>query len=113
MTYSKYRAKKVTIDGIRFDSKREARRYLTLKSMQDAGEISGLELQKPYLLIPPQKDPDTGKTLERACKYKADFVYKTKDGQEIVEDVKGKRLPEYIIKRKLMLKVHGIRIREV
>ncbi len=113
MTYSKYHAKKVIVDGIRFDSKREARRYLTLKAAQDAGEISDLQLQKPYLLIPAQKDPDTGKTIERACKYKADFVYKTSNGEEIVEDVKGKRLPEYIIKRKLMLQVHGIRIREV
>ncbi len=113
MSYSKYRAKKVTIDGIRFDSKREARRYLTLKAAQDAGEISDLQLQKPYLLIPAQKDPDTGKTIERACKYKADFVYKDVDGKEIVEDVKGKKLPEYVIKRKLMLKVHGIRIREI
>ncbi len=113
MTYSKYHAKKVIIDGIKFDSKKEAGRYITLKEKAAAGEIYDLELQKEFLLIPSQKDPKTGKTIERPVKYRADFVYKTAAGEEIVEDVKGKKLPEYIIKRKLMLKVHGIRIHEI
>ena len=113
MSYSKYHAKKTTVDGIVFDSKREAKRYLTLKEKQEKGEITDLEMQKEYLLIPSQKDKKTGKTIERPVKYRADFVYKTADGKEVVEDVKGKRLAEYIIKRKLMLWIHGIKIEEI
>lgn len=105
-TVSKYRAKKVQVDGITFDSKREARRYCELKLLERAGEIHSLELQKRYELIPKQ-----GK--ERAVHYIADFVYRDSKGAEIVEDTKGVRTPEYVIKRKLMLWVHGVAIREV
>ena len=106
MNQSKYRARKVTFDGITFDSKREANRFMELRLLLRAGEISDLELQKKYQLIPKQ-----GK--ERAVHYVADFVYKDKTGKTIVEDTKGMRTREYIIKRKLMLWVHGISIREV
>lgn len=106
----KYRNKKVTIDGIVFDSKREAKRYAELKLLEKAGQIQGLELQKEYVLIPSQKV--NGKVAERAVKYKADFVY-TENGKTVVEDTKGVRTKDYIIKRKLLLYVHGIRIKEI
>lgn len=106
----KYRNKKVTIDGIVFDSKREAKRYTELKLLEKAGQIQGLELQKEYVLIPSQKI--NGRVAERAVKYKADFVY-TENGKTIVEDTKGMRTKDYIIKRKLMLYVHGVKIKEI
>lgn len=74
------------------------------------GVISDLKMQVPFELIPSQKRD--GKTVERPVKYIADFVY-TQDGETIVEDAKGMRTKEYIIKRKLMLMRYGIRIREV
>lgn len=108
--YNKYGAQKVTIDGITFDSKKEANRYLELKLLLRAGQIKNLELQKEYTLIPALKVD--GKLAERACKYKADFVYE-ENGETVVEDTKGYRTPEYKIKRKLMLFIHNIRIREI
>lgn len=101
-------------------SAKEHRRASELKLWQRAGVISDLREQVPYELIPAQygecgKD-SKGKTvrvlIERPCRYIADFVYEM-DGQTVVEDTKGFRTPEYIIKRKLMLAVHGIRIREI
>ena len=115
-TKNKYSAKKVTVDGIQFDSKKEANRYCELKLLERCGAITDLELQKEFLLIPAQKI--NGKVVERAVKYKADFVYK-ENGKIIVEDVKGYRDPssagyaKFVLKRKLMLYVHGIRVREV
>lgn len=117
----KYGSKKVRIDGIVFDSKKEAARYCELKLLQRAGKIKNLELQKTFELIPAQREPDTigkrggvkkGKVIEKAVKYVADFVY-TENGRTIVEDTKGFRTKDYIIKRKLMLYVHGIKIREL
>ena len=107
---SKYGNKNVVVDGIQFDSKREARRYLDLKAMEIAGLIQNLRLQVKYELIPAQRID--GKVVERSCDYVADFVY-DQNGEAIVEDTKGHRTKDYIIKRKLMLHVHGIRIREV
>ena len=107
----KFGNKKVIVDEMIFDSKKEARRYMELKILQQAGEISGLECQKIFELIPKQVD-ENGKCIERECRYIADFVY-LKDGEMIVEDTKGYKTPDYIIKRKLMLKVHGIRVREI
>ena len=109
---SKYRNKITEVDGIRFDSKREAVRWCELVMLQKAHIISDLRRQVPFTLIPVQKDKDTGKVIEREVKYVADFVY-TMDGKTVVEDTKGMKTPEYIIKRKLMLKEHGIRIEEV
>ena len=119
---NKYGADKVVVDGIRFDSKREARRYQELFLLLKAGEISDLRMQVKYQLIPAQREPDRigpkggrkpGKVIEKEVNYVADFVYKDKDGNEIVEDTKGFRTKEYIIKRKLALYLLGIRIREV
>lgn len=102
---------------------REARRYSELKLMERAGEIYDLQLQKKYILVPTQREPDTvgarggvkkGKVIEREVAYYADFYYKkTGSNEEIVEDTKGIKTKEYVIKRKLMLYIHGIRIREV
>lgn len=116
---NKYNAQKVAVilpDGTEhtFDSAKEHRRYEELMIMQRAGEISGLEIQVPYELIPKQK-LSSGKT-ERPVSYIADFVYQ-KDGQTVVEDVKGYRKGQaysvFVIKRKLMKYVHGIEITEI
>ena len=106
----KYHNRRVTVDGKTFDSKKEAQRYRELSLLQRAGIIRDLELQKQYELIPAQRIG--AKIVERAVKYKADFVYK-ENGETVVEDTKGVKTKDYIIKRKLMLWVHGISIREV
>lgn len=104
---SKYHNQKTkTIDGIEHDSKKEASRWMELQMLQRAGEISCLQRQVPFELIPKQEG-------ERACIYKADFVYKDKNGKTIVEDAKGVRTDVYKIKKKLMLWVHKIKIHEV
>ena len=120
---TKYGNRKVTVNGITYDSKKEARRAQELFALQAAGEIRCLNRQVPFELVPAQREPDLtgpkggkikGKTIERAVVYIADFCYQDiKTGETIVEDTKGMRTPEYIIKRKLMLWVHGIRIKEI
>lgn len=123
---NKYNAKKVSVDGIEFDSKKEAKRYQELLLLQKAGEIYMLERQKVYELLPAQREPDTvgkrggvikGKLLERAVEYVADFVYTDKNGKTVVEDVKGFReggaYAVFVLKRKLMLYRYGIKIIEV
>lgn len=118
---NKYHAKKAVVDGITFDSVKEAKRYRALKEKAEMGQITSLQRQVKFVLIPAQREPDQigprggkkpGKLLERECAYIADFVY-TENGQQVVEDTKGMRLSDYIIKRKLMLWVHGIRIKEI
>lgn len=117
----KYHSKKVRYQGMIFDSKKECYRYIELKKQEAAGLISNLERQKSFELIPVQREPSTitkrgkekqGKVIERAVNYLADFVY-IKDGKTIVEDTKGFKTTDYIIKRKLMLYIHGIRIKEI
>lgn len=88
----KYNNKKTTVNKQTFDSKREARRFLQLKSLEKAGEIFDLQCQVKFELIPKQDG-------ERACNYIADFVYKNADGTVFVEDVKGKQTPVYKIKK--------------
>ena len=116
--YNKFHAKRVGCQA----SKKEQYRAEQLKLMQKAGVISNLREQVPYALIPAQYGEcgrsfmghTTRVLLERSCKYIADFVYTDcKTGQTIVEDTKGMRTREYVIKRKLMLYLHGIRIKEV
>lgn len=106
---TKYRNKKAVVDGITFDSRKEARRYKELLLLERAGAITNLQMQVKYVLIPSQRID--GKVVERECAYKADFVYQ-ENGETVVEDTKGFKTKDYIIKRKLMLYVHGIRIRE-
>lgn len=110
--WTKYNNTKITVDGQTFDSKKEARRYQELLLLEKAGEIYDLRRQVKFKLIPTQRDEVTGEVVERECSYKADFVYE-EVGETVVEDVKGFRTKEYIIKRKLMLYQYGIRIREV
>jgi hypothetical protein len=94
-----------------YDSRKEHRRANELRLMQRAGLISDLREQVSYELIPAQRGAD-GKVIERACSYVADFVYTDRDGNTVVEDTKGVRTDVYVIKRKLMLQVYGIRITE-
>lgn len=123
---NKYLNKKIEVDGIEFASKKEARRYQDLVLLLKSGEITDLQLQVPYELIPAQKEPDTigpkggikpGKTIERSVVYIADFVYKDKFGRTVVEDVKGYKFGEayrlFKLKKKLFLWRFGISIREV
>lgn len=110
-TRAKYGNKKTTVDGKVFDSKKEAMRYIELREMQKAGKIYGLECQKVFELIPKQRD-ENGKAV-RNCEYIADFVYQDKDGKTVVEDTKGFRTKDYIIKRKLMLHIYGITVTEL
>jgi hypothetical protein len=107
---NKYHNKKVTYNGIAFASKKEARRYSELLLLERAGAITDLQMQVPFVLIPSQRI--NGKVVERECKYIADFVY-IENGKKVVEDTKGMKTDKYIIKRKLMLYVHGIRIKEI
>lgn len=122
---NKYGNKKVYVDGKVFDSVKEYRRYTELKLLEAAGVISDLRWQVRFELIPAQYDTirnysktgkrlkDKQKCVERAVEYIADFVYTDTDGCEVVEDTKGKRTKEYIIKRKLMRYLKGITIQEV
>jgi len=122
---NKYRNTKTIVDGITFDSRKEASRYRELKLLLDAGSISNLRCQEKFVLIPVQREPDIigvrggvkkGKVIEKECSYLADFVYE-EDGQTVVEDVKGYKngsaYNTYKIKRKLMLYFYGIKIKEI
>ena len=93
-------------------SKKEARRSEQLQQMQRAGLISNLQEQVKYVLIPSQRGSD-GKVIERPVTYTADFVYQDADGSQVVEDAKGFRTQQYILRRKLMLWIHGIRVAEI
>ncbi len=107
---AKYHSKKVTKDGVTFDSVKEWRRWNELVLLERAGRIQGLRRQVKYELIPSQRIG--GKVAERACQYIADFVYE-ENGKVIVEDTKGYKTKDYIIKRKLLLFRFGIQIKEV
>lgn len=132
---TKLNNKTITVDGIEFQSKKEGNRYCELKVLQRAGKISNLELQKRYELIPAQYEtvptgevykvgdkkgqPKTKQVcVEQSVVYIADFVY-TENGKTVVEDVKGFRDPssatyaKFVLKRKMMLWIHGIKIKEV
>lgn len=117
---SKYHSKKIEVDGMTFDSRKEHRRWCELCQLERVGKITELQRQVKYILIPTQYEPSTigkngavkrGKMIERECSYIADFVYIEK-GNLVVEDVKGFKTADYKIKRKLMLHIHGIRIKE-
>lgn len=121
---NKYGNQKITVNGQVFDSKKEAKRYQELLLLERAGAIQNLQTQVKYVLIPAQYETferygqkgqrlkDGQKCVEKECAYIADFVY-CENGKKIVEDTKGFRTSDYKIKRKLMLHVHGIRIKEV
>ena len=123
MARSKYHNRKITRDGETFDSIKEYNRYCELKLLERAGEITELRRQVKFKLLPTMREPvcemssqgvfKKGKVIERGVDYVADFVYKNKIGFDVVEDVKGVRTKEYVIKRKLMLYIHHIRIKEI
>lgn len=100
---SKYKNKLTEVDGIKFDSIKEAKRYVDLKKLLKAGQIAFLKLQVEYELNP-------GGTY--SYKYVADFTYTEADGRQIVEDAKGYVTKEFARKKRLMKKVHGIDILE-
>lgn len=108
---NKYGNRKCEYDGLKFDSVKERDRYMQLLALQKAGQIAGLTAQVKFELIPKKRRSDG--SMERACSYIADFVYSTASGLIIVEDAKGKKTPDYVIKRKLMLMVHNISVAEV
>ncbi len=125
----KYNNIKIILDGKTFDSKKEAARYVELRTLEKAGEITDLQTQVKFVLIPAQYEPyervgkqgqrlkDGFKRIELECSYIADFTYKDKEGKVHVEDVKGYTKGQayslFAIKRKLMLHVHGIKIEEI
>jgi hypothetical protein len=100
----KYKNKKVEIDGVTFDSKKEAKRYGELKLLQRINEINDLELQPKYPIVV------NGKKI---ATYIADFRYRKSDGSTVVEDVKGVRTPVYRIKKKLVEALESISIVEI
>lgn len=126
MRRSKYGNRKTVVDGITFDSKKEANRFRELQLLEQAGKITALQRQVKYVLIPTQREFSNeiykkgahqghfkpGKVLEKECSYIADFAY-IQDGAYVVEDTKGVRTEAYKIKRKLMLERYGIKILEV
>ena len=128
---NKFGARKVIgLNGEVFDSQKEHQRWGVLKLLERAGKISDLQRQVTFELIPTQREespgvykagpqkglPKPGDIIEQGCRYVADFVYQ-QDGKTVVEDCKGYKKGAaydlFVIKRKLMLHVHKIRIREV
>lgn len=117
---SKYHSRKITRDGMTFDSVKEYQRYCELSLLERAGTITDLQRQVKFVLLPAQyrqmfdRKAHKWKTrcVEREVCYIADFVYQ-QDGKTVVEDTKGFRTTDYIIKRKLMLYIHNIQIKEV
>lgn len=129
MPMNKYHNRKVTTpDGVKHDSKKEARRWCELKLLERAGKITDLQRQVEFELIPEQRETyaryskrgkrlaDGTRLVERKCSYVADFVYiDAETGKKVVEDTKSDptKTKDYVIKRKLMLYINKIRIREV
>lgn len=130
MAGNKFGAKKVIgLNGEVFDSQKEHQRWSVLKLMERAGKISDLQRQVTFELIPTQREespglykagpqkglPKPGDIIEQGCRYVADFVYQ-QDGKTVVEDCKGYKKGAaydlFVIKRKLMLYIHGIRVKE-
>jgi hypothetical protein len=93
MMFSKYKAVKTIVDGKKFDSKKEAKRYQELKLLEQSNEIKELQLQVPFILIDKSE-------YGRVIKYIADFVY-IRDGKQVVEDCKGFRTDVYRLKKRL------------
>lgn len=113
---NKFNARKIVDGNQTFDSKKEHSHWLELSLLEKAGEISNLQRQVKFELIPKQMKSD-GK-IERECSYIADFVYfDKKTGKKVVEDVKGLKIGSaynvFVIKRKLMLFKYGIEVKGI
>lgn len=133
MAANKFHAKKVKdpVTGYVFDSKKESIRWCELRIMESAGRITNLRRQVTFELIPTQREectelykagpqkglPKPGAVIEQSTRYVADFVYCDAFGNTVVEDTKGYKKGAaydlFVIKRKLMLWVHGIKVREI
>jgi hypothetical protein len=107
---NKYHNVKTTIDGITFDSKKEAVRFCELRLLERAGEISGLQLQPKFLIQ--EAYIKNGRKVQ-AIYYIADFSYREKNGRFVVEDVKGQRTHDYLLKKKLIEYRYDFEITEV
>lgn len=105
---SKYHAKKTVVDGIQFDSAKEAKRYTKLRAMEEDGKIQGLLLQVPFEILP---SFECDGVKYRGMKYIADFVY-YRDDKLVVEDCKGFKTAEYKMKKKLMAYLNHVNIEE-
>ena len=132
-TGNKFGAKKIKdpATGYVFDSNAEFTRWCELRILERAGKISDLKRQVKFELIPSQREestevykagpqkglPKPGAVIEKPTKYVADFVYNDSDGNKVVEDTKGYKKGAaydlFVIKRKLMLLVHGIKVKEI
>ncbi len=126
MKKSKYGSRKIVRNGIKYDSLKEYRRYCELLLIEKSGAITDLQRQVPFELIPAQYETyerygkkgqrlkDGKRCIEKSVVYCADFTYK-ENGKLVVEDTKSEatKTKDYILKRKMMLYFHGIRIREV
>lgn len=111
-SHQKYGNQRVTDEqGLNFDSKAEHRHWLHLVALAKAGKIMDLRRQVPFELVPSQNTP-SGERI-RPVFYIADFCYQMPDGEFVCEDVKGASTDVWKLKRKLMLMVHGIWVREV
>lgn len=100
---TKYRAKRTELDGMQFDSKREAERWQQLKLLEKAGIVKNLQRQVTY---------ECWVNSRLICKYRADYVYDDAEKGHVIEDAKGFRTPVYRMKRKLVEACHGINILE-
>lgn len=118
---TKYHNHRIHACGEVFDSKKEFRRWRELLLLQDQGQITDLQRQVKFVLLPAQREKETvsprgrmrpGKVIEREAAYYADLVYK-ENGETVVEDTKGVRTDAYILKRKMLLYFYGIQIREI
>lgn len=108
---SKYFSKKVIVDNIKFDSKKEANRYSELKLLLKTGKIRDLELQKEYIL---QDSFKINNKTRRKITYKADFTYiTTSDDKLHVEDVKGFKTDVYMLKKKMFEYKYKIELEEI
>lgn len=105
---SKYHAKKTVVDGIEFDSAKEAKRYTRLRALEEEGKIQHLRLQVPFEILP---SFECDGVKYRGMKYVADFVY-YRNGKQVVEDCKGFKTAEYKMKKKLMAYLNHINIEE-
>lgn len=126
---TKYNNKKVEYDGMKFDSKKERDRYIALVDAQERGEISDLQTQVKYILIPAireayevqlkTKSVIKTRTLQKAITYTCDFKYFHNERQEwVVEDVKASALSAsldkcFVLKEKMMYALKGIKIKRV
>lgn len=101
---NKFHARRTVVDGIRFDSRAEAVRYQELRLLERYGDVRELRMQVPFPLVV---------NGVKVATYRADFAYVDRDGQEVIEDVKGVRTPVYALKKRLMAACHGVEIVEI